>query len=214
MCGTHEPLAQVHNWTNEEGESRQQTHYFHCDQIGIPHEMTDIQGNLLWYGEYTAWGRLKKDERVYRNAHQPFRLQNQYYDEETGLHYNLLRYYEPEAGRFVNQDPIGLWGGDNLYQFALNAQQYTDPWGLITKADQRRAFEEYKQKRGGTRTLGYISCPDGKMQRISTEYHHVFITQRLQRKYNLPNWLVNNRLNVWRLNTIQHSIMDKFRFNF
>ena len=65
--------------------------------------MTDIHGNLLWYGEYTAWGRLKKDERVYRNAHQPFRLQNQYYDRETGLHYNLMRYYG-----FVNQDPIKL----------------------------------------------------------------------------------------------------------
>ena len=72
--------------------------------------MTDIHGNLLWYGEYTAWGRLKKDGRVYKDAHQPFRLQNQYYDEETGLHYNLMRYYEPEAGRFINQDPIGLAG--------------------------------------------------------------------------------------------------------
>lgn len=60
-------------------------------------------------------GRLKKDERVYRHAHQLFRLQNQYFDEETGLHYNLMRYYEPEDGRFVNQDPIGLSGGDNLY---------------------------------------------------------------------------------------------------
>ena len=92
--------------------------------------MTDIHGNLLWYGEYTAWGRLKKDERVYKNAHQPFRLQNQYYDEETGLHYNLMRYYEPEAGRFVNQDPIGLWGGENLYWFAPNAAMWLDPWGL------------------------------------------------------------------------------------
>ena len=90
-----------------------------------------IHGNLLWYGKYTAWGRLKKDERVYRNAHQPFRLQNQYYDEETGLHYNLMRYYEPEAGRFVNQDPIGLVGGDNLYQFAPNVQIWGDPWGLV-----------------------------------------------------------------------------------
>ena len=74
-----------------------------------------IHGNLLWYGEYTAWGRLKKNERVYKNAHQPFRLQNQYYDEETGLHYNLMRYYEPEAGRFVNQDPIGLLGGEFVW---------------------------------------------------------------------------------------------------
>ncbi|WP_414312608.1 RHS domain-containing protein [Streptococcus infantis] len=55
MCGTHEPLAQVHNRTNADGESRQQTRYFHCDQIGIPRERTDIYGNLLRYGEYTAW---------------------------------------------------------------------------------------------------------------------------------------------------------------
>ncbi|HFC8478647.1 TPA: RHS repeat-associated core domain-containing protein [Neisseria subflava] len=38
-------------------------------------------------------------------------LQNQYADCETGLHYNFFRYYEPDTGRFVNQDPIGLWGG-------------------------------------------------------------------------------------------------------
>ena len=93
--------------------------------------MTDIHGNLLWYGEYTAWSRLKKDERVYRNAHQPFRLQNQYFDEETRLHYNPMRYYEPEIDRFVNQDPIGLVGGDNLYSFANNATSWTDCLGLL-----------------------------------------------------------------------------------
>ena len=71
--------------------------------------MNDIHGNLLWYGEYTSWGRLKKDERVYKNAHQPFRLQNQYFDEETGLHYNLMRYYESDVGRFVKQKKIMLW---------------------------------------------------------------------------------------------------------
>ena len=75
-------------------------------------------------------GSSENDERVYKNAHQPFRLQNQYYDEETGLHYNLTRYYEPEAGRFVNQVPIGLMGGENLYQFALNVQRWNDPKGL------------------------------------------------------------------------------------
>ena len=96
--------------------------------------MTDIHGNLLWYGEYTAWSRLKKDERVYKNAHQPFRLQNQYFDEETGLHYNLMRYYEAETGRFINQGPIGLLGGSNLYRFAPNAQGWTDPSGFIAMA--------------------------------------------------------------------------------
>ncbi|WP_308021782.1 RHS repeat domain-containing protein, partial [Neisseria canis] len=88
---------------------------------------------LLWYGEYTAWGRLKTDERVYQHVHQPFRLQNQYCDEETGLHYNLMRYYEPDCGRFVNQDPIGLWGGDNFYLFAPNTQNWIDSFGLARK---------------------------------------------------------------------------------
>ena len=60
----------------------------------------------------------------------PFRLQNQCYDEETELHYNLMWYYEPEAGRFVNQGPIGLLGGDNLYLFALNTSGWIDWLGL------------------------------------------------------------------------------------
>ena len=123
---SYEPLAQIFDNAKD---GKQYLAYFHNDQIGIPREMTDIHGNLLWYGEYTAWGRLKKDEWVYKDAHQPFRLQNQYYDRETGLHYNLMRYYEPEAGRFVNQDPIGLLGGDNLYQFAPNSIGWIDPWG-------------------------------------------------------------------------------------
>ena len=127
---SYEPLAQVRDCTTEDGESRQQTRYFHCDQIGIPREMTDKDGNLLWFGNYTGWGRLKEETRVTDNAYQPFRLQNQYVDRETGLHYNFFRYYEPDAGRFVNQDPIGLWGGENFYIFARNTHKWIDPYGL------------------------------------------------------------------------------------
>ena len=140
---SYEPLAQIFDNAKD---GKQYLAYFHNDQIGIPREMTDIHGNLLWYGEYTAWGRLKKDGRVYKNAHQPFRLQNQYFDEETGLHYNLMRYYEPEAGRFVNQDPIGLLGGENLYQFAPNVQEWIDPLGLARRGTYRG---ERKSHKGG-----------------------------------------------------------------
>ena len=84
--------------------------------------MTDKDDNLLWFDNYTDWGHLKKDEWVCKNVHQLFRLQNQYADCEKGLHYNFFRYYEPEVGRFVNQDPIGLAVGDNLYRFAPNGQ--------------------------------------------------------------------------------------------
>ena len=117
---SYELFVQVRNWTTEDGENRQQTHYFHCDQIGIPNEMTDKDGTLLWFGNYTGWGRLKEETKVTDSAYQPFRLQNQYAYRETGLHYNFFRYYEPDAGRFVNQDPIGLFGGENLYSFASN----------------------------------------------------------------------------------------------
>ena len=130
MSGTHESLAQVHNWTNEEGENRQQAHYFHCYQIDIPREMTDKDGNLLWFGNYTCWGRLKEETKVTDSAYQPFRMQNQYADRETGLHYNFFRDYDTEAGRFVNQDPIGLIGGANLYAFAPNTNKRLDVLGL------------------------------------------------------------------------------------
>ena len=94
--------------------------------------MTDKDGNLLWFGNYTGWGRLKGETKVTDSAYQPFRLQNQYADRETGLHYNFFRYYEPDAGRFVNQDPIGLEGGSNFYQFAVNTKTWVDPLGLNT----------------------------------------------------------------------------------
>ncbi|QEY26175.1 hypothetical protein D0T92_06305 [Neisseria zalophi] len=124
----YEPLAQIRNWTNEEGESYQETNYFHCDQIGIPREMTDSEGKLLWFGDYYGWGKLKSETNI-TGTHQPFRLQNQYCDTETGLHYNFSRYYEPECGRFVNQNPIGLNGSINLYIFASNTQKWIDPLG-------------------------------------------------------------------------------------
>ena len=88
--GSYEPLAQVHNRINEEGERRQQTHYFHCDQIGIPREMADKDGNFLWFGNYTGWGRLKEETKVTDSAYQPFHLQNQYADRETGLPYEHI----------------------------------------------------------------------------------------------------------------------------
>ena len=127
---SYEPLAQIRNRTTSEGESKQEIHYFHCDQIGIPREMTDKEGNLLWFGDYYGWGKLKSETNITETAHQPFRLQNQYFDQETGLHYNFFRYYEPDCGRFINQDPIGLLGGMNLYQFAFNASVWVDFLGL------------------------------------------------------------------------------------
>ena len=92
--------------------------------------MTDEAGNIIWRGQYSAWGKLTEEEKANPSIHQPFRLQNQYVDEETGLHYNFFRYYDAHCGRFTQQDPIGLAGGENLYAFALNAQMWVDFLGL------------------------------------------------------------------------------------
>ena len=58
-------------------------------------------------------------------------MQNQYVDRETWLHYNFFMYYDPNCGRFINQDPIGLEEVFNVYQFAPNAQDWIDPSGNI-----------------------------------------------------------------------------------
>ncbi|MGN8084338.1 RHS repeat-associated core domain-containing protein, partial [Variovorax sp. 22077] len=58
------------------------------------------------------------------------RFQGQYWDEETGLHYNRYRYYDPQAGRFASSDPIALAGGMNLHAYASNAIEWIDPLGL------------------------------------------------------------------------------------
>jgi len=80
--------------------------------------------------KYKAWGGLFQNEIP--TTHQPLRFQGQYFDAETGLHYNRHRYYDPETARFVTQDPIGLDGGVNLYQYAPNPMGWIDPLGLAT----------------------------------------------------------------------------------
>ncbi|KPG94942.1 hypothetical protein AEQ67_22650, partial [Pseudomonas sp. RIT-PI-q] len=121
--GSYAPLARV---DQSEGEE-QKLYYFHTDQIGTPLEMTDREGQIVWQATYKAWGSLEKLE--VNEVEQNLRFQGQYFDDETGLHYNTFRYYDPEVGRFVTQDPIGLLGGFNLYGYATNSTSWIDPLG-------------------------------------------------------------------------------------
>ncbi|MFJ7313561.1 RHS repeat-associated core domain-containing protein, partial [Pseudomonas sp. NPDC098747] len=61
---------------------------------------------------------------------QPLRFQGQYFDEESGLHYNRHRYYDPRLGRYLTPDPIKLAGGINQYQYVPNPTGWVDPLGL------------------------------------------------------------------------------------
>ncbi len=125
--GSYAPLARV---DQNEGEPEQKLYYFHTDQIGTPLEMTDVDGHIVWQATYKAWGEV---ETLAVNAvEQNLRFQGQYFDEETGLHYNTFRYYDPEIGRFITQDPIGIDGGVNLYRYATNPIAWIDPKGLAS----------------------------------------------------------------------------------
>jgi RHS repeat-associated protein len=98
--------------------------------------MTDEEGNLAWQAQYKAWGEAILVVEKMRN---PLRFQGQYFDHETGLHYNRHRYYDPEIGRFISKDPIGLIGGLNLFQYAPNPVKWADPFGLRRTPAQRLA---------------------------------------------------------------------------
>ncbi len=112
------------------------TLFYLNDHLGTPQEIVNDSGKVVWIGRYRAWGAVKKGTKVWQEKPNPgrtvnpIRFQGQYYDEETGLHYNRHRYYDPDAGRFISRDPIGLAGGINVYAYAPNPVTWVDPLGL------------------------------------------------------------------------------------
>ncbi|HDR2167854.1 TPA: RHS domain-containing protein, partial [Enterobacter cancerogenus] len=104
-------------------------HLYHCDHRGLPLALVSHDGKTAWSAEYDAWGNVLHEHNP-SGMEQLIRLPGQQYDEETGLYYNRYRYYDPAQGRYIMQDPIGLRGGWNVYQYPLNPVAYIDPKGL------------------------------------------------------------------------------------
>ena len=104
--------------------------FYHNDHLGTPQKMTDQTGNVVWSATYSGFGEATVDAGsiVVNNL----RFPGQYFDEETGLHYNWQRYYDPESGRYEQVDPIGFDAGDlNLHRYAQNnTTLLSDPEGL------------------------------------------------------------------------------------
>ncbi|MBU2114230.1 MAG: RHS domain-containing protein [Gammaproteobacteria bacterium] len=121
--GSNKPLALV---------SGGQLYFYQTDHLGTPLSLTDSANNIVWRAHYTVFGKATVTVNDIDN---PIRFQGQYYDSESGLHYNHFRYYDPQTGRFISQDPIGLLGGINHYQYAPNHINWVDPLGLCAKED-------------------------------------------------------------------------------
>ncbi|NML31949.1 RHS repeat-associated core domain-containing protein [Paraburkholderia antibiotica] len=116
-------------------KTRHATYFYQNDHLGTPQEMVDQSGKVVWLARYKAWGGVKpapygKADPV--GTDNRIRFQGQYHDEETALAYNWYRYYDPQNGRFISKDPIGLQGGINVYQYAPNPVGWIDPLGLTS----------------------------------------------------------------------------------
>ncbi|MFH1884014.1 MAG: RHS repeat-associated core domain-containing protein, partial [Planctomycetota bacterium] len=109
-------------------------YYFLNDRLGTPQMLTNSSNTVVWEGIYKPFGEA--DVNTNSSVKNNFRFPGQYYDQETGLHYNYHRYYDPSTGRYLTPDPIGLAGGINLFLYADgNPINEVDRLGLIVEAD-------------------------------------------------------------------------------
>jgi len=115
-----QPLAQI--------DSGEVLSYLHTDHLGTPRYATNTAGVQVWNWSSDAFGNGTPTGSAAVNL----RFTGQYWDNESSLHYNWNRYYDPATGRYISSDPIGLAGGLNTYGYALaNPVMFTDPEGLI-----------------------------------------------------------------------------------
>jgi RHS repeat-associated protein len=105
-------------------------YYYINDHLGTPQKMMDETGTVVWEADYKPFGEINVTANYAKNS---FRFPGQYFDQESGLHYNYHRYYDPQTGRYLTPDPIGLAGGINLFSYTLqNPINFMDTEGLET----------------------------------------------------------------------------------
>ncbi|RUL68364.1 RHS repeat-associated core domain-containing protein [Dyella choica] len=113
--------------------------YVIADQLGTPRAISDASGNAEWTWPYAgnAWGESAPTSNGYTYN---LRLPGQYFDVETGLNYNVNRDYDPTTGRYVQSDPLGVFGGQSsTYAYANSSPLYfIDPSGTQAYASPYR----------------------------------------------------------------------------
>lgn len=107
----------------------QAPYYIYPDQMGAPRAIAALNSKILWTWDHDAFGNGQPTGSFTYNL----RLPGQYYDKETGLHYNYFRDYDPAIGRYVQSDPVGLAGGINTYAYVDgNPLSRIDPKGIAS----------------------------------------------------------------------------------
>ncbi|OYU08652.1 MAG: type IV secretion protein Rhs [Pseudomonas sp. PGPPP1] len=112
------------------GPKEAKPYHYQLDHLGTPQELTTPEGEIVWSAHYRAYGEISRFD--IGKIDNPVRFQGQYFDQESGLHYNRHRYYNPDIGRYLTPDPVKLAGGINAYQYVPNPTGWIDPLGLST----------------------------------------------------------------------------------
>ncbi len=115
------PIALISN------EREDEVLQIHTDHLQTPKVITDKNGTVLWQWETEAFGSSKPKIETIK---MPLRMAGQYADDELGLFYNYYRFYDPNMGRYIENDPIGLEGGLNVYGYVGGSPLHKiDPTG-------------------------------------------------------------------------------------
>ena len=157
-------------------------YYYLNNRLGTPQIMTDDTGTVVWEASYKPFGEASVNPRssVVNNI----RFPGQYYDQETGLHYNYFRYYDPRSGRYMRPDPMGLRGGVNVFLYVQNNPiGYIDPLGLFEDSLSRywgRRFRVYYEQRRqdiATRIIDDVltPIPPGELPPAASPYAYLII---------------------------------------
>ena len=132
-----EPLTNVTTWVYEEQShtpvakfTEEDCYSIVQDHLGTPTQAFDSRGNKVWDCVLDIYGDIQMIEGD--KDFIPFRFQGQYADVETGLYYNRFRYYSPELGNYISQDPIRMAGNNpTLYGYVFNPNVEADRLGLL-----------------------------------------------------------------------------------
>ncbi|MDA3644679.1 DUF6531 domain-containing protein [Saccharopolyspora indica] len=126
----------------ERDGSGERFHSIVTDAVGKPTDLVTADGQLTWHDRTSLWGSALPGQRPAT----PLRFPGQYADAETGLNYNVYRYYDPATGRYLSQDPLGLAPAANPATYVGNPLAETDALGL---APTRKHTQKPRKPRPG-----------------------------------------------------------------
>ena len=106
--------------------------FYITDFVGAPQKLITNTGRIVWEAHSDSYGKRQITKNEFIN---PLDFPGQYVDDESGLRYNYKRYYDPELGRYIKSDPIGLHGGINSYGYVYGNPivgfDSTGEWGFL-----------------------------------------------------------------------------------